>query len=833
MRRTSRSRLSNFERSKMLCPDLPWCNDEPERLGPVIMDYLYDTEAYIRRWAQRWFENFQFVYGNSTLKWSRSFDFAVDTDFLRSGNVAINQRAFTNIARTVAESIGAFLYNNMPDWDAETAEESSKKGRRYAKIIEKLLDAYMVRLCMDKEFTASIWSFIVYNQVAARIDWKTRSGTSLDIPQFQKIKGPSYTDYMAPNPLTGGAFEVPVPSLDSGGMPFFNDRWEPVYGPDGKQQVIKTRSGDVSFRTLTPFQYRRQIGSIGMHDTKFAQEIRLMDYDEFLNEYGDLGGKTRHFEHVTPGYSNRAMWGFAVAQFMRMSFTCPPTIEDGGGMRRMNSILKGSMFRRKVLVVDHFDAPNDEKWEEGRRVVVVNGQCTNVTIPQYFTNKLDGWHPFVEAQWMAVPPSSNATGALDGVTSKNRELNLYDSLIATSARRNMGSQLLVKSGSGFDPNKMSGEPGQAHVVNDLDAAKYLHDDKPVPPVIGNLRAQIKDDVYESSGAQDAIRGDRSQGASSGYAYRVLQEREERRLAPLRTKIEQFAAGAGEKIICCLHQNCIKLDDNIMGYMTRHAAGGFQPSDVVSFLSSPIDYGVDVRVIPGSMHVKSKASQQASMADIAKGPGRMRLEQDAEVLDRYLKFMDADRLRDDSSYHRDRAERENDQFQDIAKMGPDSGGIPRPIVLFEDDDGIHLSKHTSFLLENSDEIMRDELYLKEMLLHMERHRIQRQEKEGTMMPGANLMAPQMMRAASQQPPPGVPNMAAWQQMQQVMAQNRPQQAQQAQQQPQQGQEQPQPTAPKQSATEPGAPSGGQTDASAPSSNTAQGQRGDRNVQQPAV
>ena len=800
------------------------------RLGPVIMDFIYDQESYIRRWAQRWFENFQFVYGNSTLKWSRSFDFAVDTDFLRRGNVAINQRAFTNIARTIAESIGSFLFNNMPDWDAETAEESCSKGRRFANIIEKLLDAYMIRLCMDKEFKTAIWAFVVYNQVAARVDWRAKAGGIINIPQFQKVKAPVYTDYMAPNPFTGGIFETPVPAMDSAGMPFFNDRWEPVYGPDGRQQVVKSRTGDVGVRMLTPFQYRRQIGSDGMHKTKFAQEIRLMDYDDFLNEFGELGGKTRYFDEIRPGYSDRAMWSFAVTQFMRMSFTSPPTIEGETGFRRMNNVLKGAQFRRKVLVIDHFDAPNEEKWEQGRRVVVCNGQCTHVTIPQYYTNKMDGWHPFVEAQWMSVPPSSNATGPLDGATSKNRELNMYDSLIATSARRNMGSQLLIKAGSGLDANKITGVPGESHTVSDLDAAKWLHDDMPVPPVIGELRRQIKEDVYEISGAQDAMRGDRSKGASSGYAYRVLQEREERRLTPLRTCVEQLAAGIGEKIITCLHQNCIKLDENIMGVLVRRAAGEFQPNDVIAFLTSNLDYGVDVKVNPGSMHVKSKSSQQASLAEIAGGPAQQRLAQDAEVLDRYLKFMDADRLRDSSSFHRDRAERENDQFQDIAKMGPDSGGIARPIVLFEDDDFIHIQKHTTFLLENSDEIMRDELYLKEVLLHIERHRLQNQEKAGQLMPGANLMAPQMMRAARQIPPPGVPNLQAWQQMQRMTQQaGPPPQQEQVPQQPSGTQ----PAAPKQPATEPGAPSGQQTDPNAQPSNTRQGQRGDANVQQPTV
>lgn len=749
------ARLTRFQRSKQLCPNLPWCNDSPERLGPVVTQFVFDQENIIRRWARRWFENFSYIFGNSTLRWSKKHDFAVDVDFLSSGGLAVNQRASTNISSVVLEALGSLIYSSLPSWVAEAAEESSMRGKRFAGICQRLLDAYMERLCMEKEFSSAALSYIAFAQIAARIDWDPLAGMMIQRPRYRKTKAPVFTDYMAMNQATGGLMEVPIPALNSMGQPYFEDRWEPVVDDTGRQVIDRRRLGDVCVNLRTPFEYRREIGSAGMHKTKYVEDIQLLDYDEWLRKYDPLGGKTRFFNHIRPGFSSRGIWTFATQHFLRMQVMSPPTLDERTQPVRFAGVFGSSLFRNKVLVIEHFDRPDDEMWPQGRRLIVANGQCTHITIPQYYTNKLDGWHPYVEAQWRNLRPSSISAGPMDAVTAKNRELNVFDSLIATAARRNMGSQLLVKTASGFDPNRMSGEPGQHHMVNTLDAARYLHDEMPIPPSIPTLRNSLKDDVYEVSGAQDSLRGDRSKGVSSGYAYRQLQEREERRLTPARKGFELFGSGIGEKIIVCLKQNVIRLDDDIMGYLMRKGAGEFQASDVIAFLSNPGEYGIDVKIEPGTMVERSKATRQANYLELARGPAQQRIMSNAQVLDRFLKVFDAEMLRDGSAAHRDRADRENEIFADIARLGPDSAGLKTPLVLLEDDDNIHMDSHADFLIRNSEEIVNNEFYLQQILLHVEQHRMQLQEKQGQALPGAHLAAPQMMAMARQTLPPGIP------------------------------------------------------------------------------
>lgn len=788
-------------RAAILAPEQPWNCRKADEIGPTVMKFMEDHEPFYQRWAETWFNNFQFIYGNQSIRWSRRYGYAVDVDFLQR-QPAINQRAQTNISRVVAEALSSYIYGTIPDWIVDAASESSTKGKRWQKITQKLLDCYVQRLCMDQEFATAAKILTTFGQVAAQVDWAHNAGSIMEIPQYKKVMAPIFGDWMAPNPFTQGLLEAPSQVMD-GQKPRFEERWEAVTDDAGRQIVDRALTGDAKVTILTPFEYRREIGSHGMHKTKYVQRIRLIDYDEFLDDYGDVGGQTKFFNKITPVYNNPAIYKIAVRHFMRMQFTTPPIMNDI--YKRPENIYRNSLLKNKVLVVEHYDKPHPQKWPLGRRLIIANGDCTHVTVPSYHYNKLHGWHPFVEAQWLNIAPSSMSTGPMNDVVAKNRELNVADSFIATSLRRNVGGQLLIKTGSGLDPQRLTGEPGMVHEVSDPFGARWLHDDMPIPPVVTSLRDQYKDDVYESSGAMDALRGEKPSGVSSGYAIRQLQEREEKRLASAKKSFEGFVSGIGEKLFFCVKQNAKKLEDSVMGFLKRSASGEFTENDVVALMTAPIDVGVDIKVNEGSMTIKSKATKLATMQEIGQTQAvSQRLGQDAEVLDEYLKEFDMENLRDASSDHRERASRENYVFGDMLRLGPNMDGIQKPIVLFEDDDDIHIAKHTRFLLQNAEDAMKNELFLTQFLTHMETHRLQKQEKMGELMPGTSSQVPAMMQTAKQMTKPTVQTIYQKSILdQQAKEQNAQQQA--------------APQAPKQPA-EPGSKGPPQTDPNAPAENT---------------
>lgn len=743
--------VATSNKAALYAPDLPWNKFKAEDLGPCIMNFVNEHEPFFRRWAETFFENFQFVYGNHSVKWSKKYGFAVDHDFLRRDS-AQNMRANTNLARVIAEALASYIFGNVPDWETEAMELGSIKGKRFQKITQKLLEAYMVRLLMEKEGRNAALTYVMYGQFAFEVDWNPMAGQLIEIPRFMKRMAPVYSTYMAPNMATGGLIEIPSQMRNERGEPIMEQRWEAELDKMGRQIVDKMFAGDVGINVLTPFEYRREIGSKGMHKTRYTQRFKLMDYDEFLDYYKNVGGKTKEFEKVRPVYSDPMIYSMAIRHFMRMQFTAPPVLDDG--FRRQQNIFKSSLFRYKVFVVEHFDRPHPDKWPLGRRVIVANGQCTHITAPNYTTNKLDGWHPFTEAQWLATPPSSIATGPLNDVIRKNKEVNIKDSLVATAVRRNMGSKLLIKNGMGIDPQQFTGEPGEQLVVNDPYAVRYLHDEQPIPPVIARLRELDKEDIYESSGALEALRGEPSDGASSGYQEKQREEREEKRLSPARKEFEAAWSGAGEKLLACLKANVLKLDDSVIGFMKRSGAGEFSIDDVIAFLKTPIDFGVDVKVVKSSMAVKSRATHQANLQELAGGVLNQRLTTDAKVLDEYLKEFDAESLRDSSAAHRDRATRENEVFLDMVRLGPDVEGIARPLVIFEDDDDIHMAEHAECMVKNFEEFRNNELLLTQFLEHQERHRLQKDEKMAKLMPGSSTQVTQMMAQAKQNQLPNV-------------------------------------------------------------------------------
>jgi hypothetical protein len=741
------------DRAKQFASELPWNQTDVEKLGPCIMKWQEDHEPFYKRWSETWYNNFQFIYGNQSVRWSRRYGYAVDIDFLQR-LPALNQRAQTNIARIVVEALSAMIYANLPEWDVEASDESSIKGKRMKRIIQKILDAYMIRLCGDDVISNAARIYTTFGQFALKLDWNQMGGHQIEVPKWQKNRAPVMTDWMAPNQATFGLLDIPTQATDAQGQPLFEERWEPVLDQMGKQIIDKFFAGDVRMQALTPFQYKRRVDSTGMYDTGSVDEIRLLDYDKYLDEYGQTPGRTKFYDQVQPVYTNPAIYRLAVRHFMRMQFTTPPGLNEL--YDRPENVYKSALFKNKVLVIERYDAPHPIKWPLGRRTIVCNGEATHVTVPQYNTGKLDGWHPYVEGQWLAIAPSSMSMGPMNDVVQKNRELNIADSLIATALRRNMGSQLLVTPGKGFDPQRFTGEPGLIHEVLDVYGARWLHDDMPLPSVLPALRQSYKDDVYDVSGAGDALRGERSPGAPSGYAQRIIEEREERRLAPARKTFEKAIAGGAEKLICCLKSNVVQLDKNVMGYLMRAAAGDFTQSDVIAFLSTPLTYGVEINIEADSMHLRSKATQQATVNDMASGnPAvQQRLQQNPKALDEYLKFFDAQVLRDESSGHRDRAQQENEQFMDLMRLGPQGAQGGMPTVITADIDQIHIEEHTDFLIQNASEIMRNPAFFKTVQDHINHHVLAMQEKAKTLPPGTSLATPQLEAQSGAQPPPNV-------------------------------------------------------------------------------
>lgn len=758
----------NAKKALSLDPDQPWNQVNHDKLGPCIMQFVENHEPYFRKWAESWFMTMQYVFGQHNFKWSSKNGYAVDYDQMGGGKSASSSyvRAYTNIARIAVEALTSGLYSNAPTWDVDTMGESATTGRKQKRIVSKLLEGMFESMMCDKDVSAASFIFSMFGQMAFESTWSQMAGRVMNVPRYNTGQGQDLVSYMAKNQTTGGLLQTPTPTKGPEGKPYLSNNINIATDENGKQIFDKIFTGTNQMNVLTPFEYRREVGSIGMHRTKYVQIFRLMDYDAWLDAYALIPGKTKNFNSIEPVFNSTNVWNFAMRFFARMQYVTPPAGAEYGG--RWGSGMAGGLSK-KVLVVEHFDSPHPEKWPEGRRVIIANGVCTHVTKPDYNTNKIDGWHPLSEAQWMNSYPSSIASGPMQDLVKKNRELDTMDSFIATAMRRSLGGQYLVKVGSGIDPNRLTGDPGMVHEVTDPYGIRILHDDMAIPPVVAQIRSMQKEDAYAQSGSLESQRGVVDEG-SSGYQTRLFEEREEKRLAPARKQFRNALANAGEKNIYCLHKNAVQLDDQLMGYIIGNAAGDFTPSDVVSFLATPLQIGTKIKITDTSMFYKSSASKKADIAQMMQTNPALaqKLATDSRLFDKMMRVYNLEDMRDSSAPHRDRAARENETFLDMVNLGQGNKGMMYPRVLFEDDDIIHEQEHAEFAVMYYELFKDNQWFLLEYYKHMETHRLQKEEKQAKLLPGASLLTGQMQQMAGGQQAPDLQQVFMDAQMKKMMA-----------------------------------------------------------------
>ena len=211
---------------------MPWQTNDWRELEGAINQLANISDQINRRWAQKWFENFQFVLGNQDLRWSRQWDFAFDSDTLGQ-QAGISRRQQTNYSRVVLESLSGHIYNQLPEIYFEEKYESSSRGARLAHLLEAMKNAYDARLSLHEEFDSASVSYVLYSKVYSCVTWDRNQGGMFKRTKQAPAKVPKMLTTMSIDPTTGENIVVPVPAMGADGKPIMIDSWEDVVGEDG------------------------------------------------------------------------------------------------------------------------------------------------------------------------------------------------------------------------------------------------------------------------------------------------------------------------------------------------------------------------------------------------------------------------------------------------------------------------------------------------------------------------------------------------------------------------------------------------------------------------
>jgi hypothetical protein len=738
---------------------VPWQTNELRSLESAINTITVQSDLINRRWAQKWFENFQFVLGNQNLKWSKKYDFAFDTDFLSQDTSMNRNKTTTNVSRVVCETLSSHLFSNLPELDITSKYEESSRTERLSLLLRAMKDAYDERLNMHEELDSASVGLVMFSKIYAKISFDKNQGGKFKRAKQQIVQAPKLTTTQEMDPLTGQMMVVPVPVLDENDQPVMVEKFEDVLDETGNPVLETVKTGDVAVECVTPFEMRIDSGAKTFSRSKWIQQIRIMDYDDFMVEYADQPGMLDdRMQKIKGGTINQPVMSLAIRHFMRTMYSAPPSLDYAG----RSTTAPMMMLKNKVLVVEHYDRPseghkfNPTPWlAEGRRVVMANGFIVGISTPQYRTNKQDGWHPFVEIKWMPMPPSMESSGPMSDIVQKNRQINLTDTLMQMAIERQSNSTLLINENSGIDKDKWTGDPGQTFMVSGDPSgmASYVADKNPLPALVNQYRQMQKDDIYEISGAGDAMRGERQPGTTSGYQAKIYDEREKRRVSKAKRNWEKGVASIYEKLFCCVQQNMVKLDDSVISAIKRSSNSDVTDSDVIAFLNGPMDYGVDIGIRASSMETKSKASQQALIQEAVGNPAiAQKMATDPAMLDNYMEFMEMDALRSVSSIHRERSKKENCFFNDLSKV-KDPQRVQQmiadmPVVLWQDDDMVHNTEHSVDLVKNFDRYKNNQAVMTLICAHLAHHEQQQKAKNEGQDPFVARFSEQMAGRAQQ-------------------------------------------------------------------------------------
>lgn len=288
--------------------------------------------------------------------------------------------------------------------------------------------------------------------------------------------------------------------------------------------------------------------------------------------------------------------------------------------------------------------------------------------------------PYAKFDLIPVPGRWWGMSMVELLLDSQRELNKQRSMMLEDIQYMGRPKLLVPKGSGIDT--FTDDVGEWIEYDAMKGKPEMLDVKVNPQLYEVGGSVVVSDMQMIGAQQDVTMARPSQGgAKSGVAISLLQEQDDRVIAPATRSNERGWQVIGRLMLRMASRHYT--EPRLIGL-----TGEGRMKDAIMFLGRDLRENDNVVVVPGSMAPRSRAAEMGKVMDMLGVPNLINLASPTErrMVFRALEVGDSDSIWQGFLAQCNRARQENEMF---LRPNPEAG---YPIVDEFDDDDAHLETH---------------------------------------------------------------------------------------------------------------------------------------------
>lgn len=633
-------------------------NDEPEKLAQQVEVFYKDDSLTKSDLSALWERNHLALDGKQWL---------VRQDNQRTGRAwgeltpsANNQyipRPVTNLLYDQYQTLKSYLIQHKPRSSVRPKSFRSSDRMR-AKMAELVVECNWERLKEAENYEHAAAVGITYGTVFKKDYWDTTSVVLATFPMEEPVMGPDGN-----------------PMLDETGQPVV----QPVMDESGAPVMEEIPVGDVNTEVIEPFRMVLDPLATGLHDCRWVMETSIQHIENVIEQYNkeEEGYHPENVAELKP----EAGLSESLRRYMTLKTTT-------GFRENFDGVSGGTdtLPENSVVVKEYYERPS-LRHPKGRLVVVANGKCLYAHHSPYKGPELGDWHPYSEFRWELTAGRFWGIGPIDNGFELQKRVNSIDAATVLTRKTMAIPQRLIPKGSGIKKGEWTGRPGQNIEFRADVGTPVTVKGEGLDPSVIREREQVVQDMQSIMGGIDILKGDRPPGVTAASALEMLYEVGTGKLKPVLDRWKKFIESSQKKGLRLVAN---KYKEPRPEFVARLKAKNRYISETMidNFIGEDLQDNCNVYIEAGSNVPKLQSVQKARLLEAAQ-TGALMLE-NPENRKNFLEQLGVEGFDEDVSPDVDRAERENDQLDEVGS--PEFDPESAPIVFNFDEHELHKKLH---------------------------------------------------------------------------------------------------------------------------------------------